>query len=413
MTNNESGSQDQKKKSQFNEMILGGVKSRSGKETTKWINDLTSENMDEIAESAPNHNPGVALPAQFSHPSIAQTQVKWVDKLFDLFSQYEVEYNRATQSPDLQIQTERAVITPELVGKMQGSDHHHYTGRLHCRKWSLIIRGNLSHIEGYVIPADHLIGFENNIQAYTQFFEFMPVWDGELKWSFDKRSISLDQLPQTAKQIFGHLVKVSRGEADADEQFGKPGLSSMPPKPMGDDQFQSQSKTRLLSDASSPSSNAAPDYLLRHGGVFEDEQPIQSLKNPSPDLTSADQATTTKLPREERANRASQSQTSKMKAAAKAAQNPTPTGGQKKQEDSVAPCEAEIPGEIDMAKACEILSKSIDFELEKLSKLGAKAFEQHDFSEVEKLMKKTSKLKSMRDEIANTINEWKKMLAEG
>jgi len=227
-----SGGEQKKKPPGIQNMILGSMKSRSGKETTAWINNLTSEGMQEIEDAgvSPTPTASTGLPAQFAHPSIAQTQVKWVDKLFDLLQQYEVEFNRAIQVPDLRVTTERAVITPDLFARLQSNDQYHYSGRLHTRFWTLAVRGNLSHVEAFIIPSDHYIGFENNIANYTQFFEFIPVWDGELKWSFAKGCIGFGQLPSMSKLIFGQLIKVAKGDADSEETFSY-GISSPPPPP--------------------------------------------------------------------------------------------------------------------------------------------------------------------------------------
>lgn len=436
---NQSGGDPNKKKGQFSEMILGNIKPRTGKETTKWLSDLTQDDNDEIPDepvevmrkpAGPTSSPA-PLPAQFAHPSISQTQVKWVDRLFDLFQQYEAEYNRQISDPKLRIETDRASITPELISKMQGSDHFHYTGRLSMRSWTLMIRGNLSHIEGYVIPSDHLIGFENNVNAYTRFFEFFPVWDGELKWSMDpNNSFGMGQLPTVAKQIFGHLIKVSKGDASEEDVFGfgssKPGL---PPKPMGDDQF-----AHLKPNSS--------DYLKNHTGIFEDDKPIQTLDSAQKTAAVNPESTPTQPPKSaQQMSRAQQSTTGRNRipkataaaaAAASAASaanaaNNANTAVSAEMEATLSASEAAVSAssgsgeasnaqkhviEPDLNSALDFLGRAITRELERLSKEGAKAFENHDFAQVEKLMKKTSKVKAMREQILEQMSEWKKIMSE-
>ncbi|MBX9688435.1 MAG: hypothetical protein K2X27_17125 [Candidatus Obscuribacterales bacterium] len=365
MANNQSGGDSKKKGSGINDMILKGMKSRSGTETTKWINNLTNEAEAEIAEAPPAQTN--ALPAQFAHPSIAQTQVKWVDKLFDLFQQYEVEFNRAVQVPDLHMVTERAVITPELISKMQGSDYHFYQGRLHTRYWTLAVRGNLSRIEGYIIPSDHYIGFEANISAYTQFFVFLPVWDGELKWTHEKGTISIGQLPSTAKQIFGHLVKVAKGDAGDSDRFGFP--SAGPP---------------AAPAAPAPQPVNAPDYLVRHGGVFEDEHPLSAGGESA----------------------ASASSSLNAPAAETLSSSAGAAGSQKASVSSASTSSASF-AELDLSAAFDLVAAAVDREIELISKAGARAFEAHDLSRVEVLMKRIAKLKSSREQMKATIAQWK------
>ncbi len=434
MSNQSGGDPNNKKKGQFSEMILGNIKPRTGKETTKWLSDLTQDENDEIPDEpvevmrkpAGSTSSPAPLPAQFAHPSISQTQVKWVDRLFDLFQQYEAEYNRQISDPKLRIETDRASITPELISKMQGSDHFHYTGRLSMRAWTLVIRGNLSHIEGYVIPSDHLIGFENNVNAYTRFFEFFPVWDGELKWSMDSNnSFGMGQLPTVAKQIFGHLIKVSKGDASDEDVFGlgssKQGL---PPKPMGEDQF-----AHLKPNSS--------DYLKNHTGIFEDDKPIQTLNSAPQSAAASPESNPTQSPKSaQQMSRAQQSTTGrnripKATAAAAAAASAASaasaafaansaetesTSGASSSADSSIPAEIgnaqKNMNEPDLNSALDLLGRAITRELDRLSKEGARAFENHDFAQVEKLMKKTSKVKAIREQILEQMSEWKKAMSE-
>lgn len=371
MANQSGGGDDKKKKgAAFNEMILGGMRSRSGTETTKWINNLTSENMEEIAQAEIEATVAQnALPAQFAHPSISQTQVKWVDKLFDLFQQYEVEFNRAINDPELRIETERAVITPELISKMQGSDHHHYIGRLHTKLWSLAVIGNLSRISGYIIPSDHYIGFQNNVAAYTQFFEFVPVWDGELKWSFEKGAVSNAQLPAVAKQIFGQLVRVARGEAESSERFGSTSASHSPARQA---QVYGAGKNAELSQT-----NNQTELLARHSSVFDEGG---ELTGPSAGFGASP-------PSSEQASPA-------------ALESPAPARAMSFASKSSSE-------EIDLNAAFDQLTVAMGKELENLSKAGAKAFESHDFATVERLVKRTAKFKSMYDQMLSTIQQWK------
>ena len=62
--------------------------------------------------------------------------------------------------------------------------------------------------------------------------------------------------------------------------------------------------------------------------------------------------------------------------------------------------------------ACVLLQTSFESELARLVKEGTKAFEAHDFTLAEKLLKKTAKMKSMKDQIISTISVWQNSLAE-
>ncbi len=136
MANQSGGDQNKKKGQGINDMILSGIKSRSGKDTSKWINNLTSESIEDAVEAAAHSTAAQAAPDSNPAPSaivMAQNHVKWVDKLFDYFQQYQVEFNRAIQGSDLSVDSERPIITADLISRMQGNDSIHFSGRMHTR----------------------------------------------------------------------------------------------------------------------------------------------------------------------------------------------------------------------------------------------------------------------------------------
>ncbi|MBX9724386.1 MAG: hypothetical protein K2X81_23455 [Candidatus Obscuribacterales bacterium] len=388
MTNQSGGDQNKKKGQGINDMILGGIKSRSGKETTKWLNNLTSENIEDAVEAAAQDSATDAATPPASSATVAQSQVQWVDKLFDYFSQYQVEFNRAVQNSELKMDSERPIITGDLISRMQGSDSHHYSGRLHTRFWTLAIIGNLNSVEGYIIPSDHYIGFEKNRSKYTQFFQFFPIWDGELKWSIDHGAIGINQLPTLAKQIFGHLIRVSKGEVDDQQRFG----FGLPTKINNGKQ-----------SGSAKIESAPPEYLLNHGGVFDEGPAIQTIDHALKSTVIEPKSS-------------SHFVASTASADAPAVQAPSPTisssASASSHSNSFSSSSTQISAEPGLNEACDILGRAIERELDLLSKAGAKAFEDHDFSKVEVLMKRTSKMKSMRDQMLNTIKEWKQKLGD-
>jgi hypothetical protein len=145
---------DPKKKGQgnFNEMILGGLKSRAGKETTRWVKGLTDDaSAEDLVLGAIEKRDAGPAPT---------SPLAWVDKLFDLFQQYEVELNRVTSDqPELRLGSDRPVFTNELLTKLQNDPDAEYRGRVFTREWTLAITGNLEHTEGHIIPSQHFIAF--------------------------------------------------------------------------------------------------------------------------------------------------------------------------------------------------------------------------------------------------------------
>jgi hypothetical protein len=66
--------------------------------------------------------------------------------------------------------------------------------------------------------------------------------------------------------------------------------------------------------------------------------------------------------------------------------------------------------DVDLNSAFDQLISAMGRELENLSRAGAKAFENHEFTAVERLMKRTAKFKSMHDQMLATVQQWKRDL---
>lgn len=360
MANNKPGDQKKKRAPDFNDMILGNLKSRSGKDTNKWINDITSDNEDEIVQASTAQ----AAPVQEFRslgPAEWQAHLKWVDKLFDLFQQYEVEFNRVVPSPELAMATERVIISPELYSRMQGNEQLRFSGRLHTRYWTLLILGNLQYLEGYIIPSDHFIGFEANQSKYTQFFYATPVLEQELYWKCEGGAITQALLPSFAKQLFGQLVKVAKGEASEEERF----------------QFGASKGKKA--DKSPVSAPASP--MLSHGNVFDDGPLLKSefssgFEERSP--VSLNSSTVSSAPNT----------------------NATASSFER----SALLTNGDAP---DLMQALEQLKLAVDNELQALAKEGAKAFEAHDLLQAERCLKKTSKVKELKEQIFGAVERWK------
>jgi hypothetical protein len=62
--------------------------------------------------------------------------------------------------------------------------------------------------------------------------------------------------------------------------------------------------------------------------------------------------------------------------------------------------------------ALDLFARVVDRELDQLSRAGARAFETHDFNAVEQTLKKSTKVKQIRDKVHATVQDWKKALAE-
>lgn len=216
---NESDENDKKNAlNAFNESLLSRLKSRSGSETVRWINNLKEDGSPNTVKTIEAEADTQAVSAQGIVP--ANEMVRFIDGLFDLFQQYEVEFNRLRENAQLHIETERPIFDSDLLQRLQKDEHSRFSGRLHVHGWSLLVRGNLSRIEAFVLPSDHFIAFSANEAAYNPLFQATFVWDkNELKWDIDGHLVKHESLPTFAKQLFGHLVKIGKNEVSESEPF--------------------------------------------------------------------------------------------------------------------------------------------------------------------------------------------------
>ena len=65
-----------------------------------------------------------------------------------------------------------------------------------------------------------------------------------------------------------------------------------------------------------------------------------------------------------------------------------------------------------LSEVCDLMSQLIDRELEALAMAGAEAFAAQDMSRVEKTMRRTSKVKALRQQMQTVLSDWKAALTE-
>lgn len=217
MTNSE----DQKKPKlsgapQLTDMILGNLKPRVGKETTKWVAALSEEAMEAAAEAAQSQGVEMLTSSEQVPPKPAQvTATAFMDYLFDCFQQYEFEFNRSAQAPEMLISLERPTMVVETLREKlkKPVTEQVFRGRLSTRYWTLLLRAHQYDIEGWIMPIDQLIGFASDREPFTQFLDLRAVTrDQEIIWSVDGVEITWDKMRSFAKQLFAALIHVAKTE---------------------------------------------------------------------------------------------------------------------------------------------------------------------------------------------------------
>lgn len=339
------GNQGDQPKKSVSDLILGGLKSRTGKETSSWLSNLGGGK--EAVKDAIEHEANqqrAAAPVATGKGSI----VSWVDKIFDNFTQYEVEFNRAVQGTELAVSVER----PDYANPDA------FRGRLSTREWTLILRNNKGIIEGFFLPCDKMISFSINEKDFTRILQMKPGYqDDEPCYLVGDRGtpVLFSQVPYFSKQLFGALIRVAKGEGSDQEAF-----IWMPPSPV-------------------PERNPA-------NAEFDSARTADSQM---PAIKPGDNKPAAQAPASQSASGAHQLQGTYVQ--------PRGSGSD--------------GGAMTLSDAFDAVLRSMEFELENLAQLGSQAFESKDQARVDSIMKRTTKVKAYRERLRGAITEWKSILA--
>ena len=206
-------------KQQLQERILRGVRPDTSEATGKWVVDLKSG-----ADAGK-----IEVPLQFDEKTAGKfpdDMRSWVDKMFDEFQRYLVEYNKFQRDPDMLIHSER----PDFVkATVQGSTKYrnnqqapaYFQGHLYSTHWALLIRGEELAVKGWIVPVDYLIGFDTREEDFAPFFTMKAANNskGICIWHVDAVPISYEAINAISKALFSALVRATRDEFKEGEQF--------------------------------------------------------------------------------------------------------------------------------------------------------------------------------------------------
>jgi hypothetical protein len=351
---------------QLSDMILGSLKPRVGKETTKWVAGLTEDAL-EAAEQAARMQGVEMLTSsdQVPHkpPHVAITH--FMDYLFDCFQQYEFEYNRSAPAPEMLISVDRPTTVVEtLHHSLRATETRQvFRGRISTRQWTLLLRGHDNEMEGFLLPIDQLISFASEPTHYTQFLRMTGEPDGDdMLWSVEGVEVSWDKIRSFGKQLFAALLHVA-----------KTGMSEGLVFSFGNKETPKSSATASGASKAAP---AEPTYS------FDDHNPaFDEMGYSVPGSTP-----------------------SKPKPAAPTEENLAATQPRLTKSAVSKAASGQIEAALDQ------LQKAFGDELETLAASGQAAFAKQDMATVEKIFQRTNKIKQLRDQANSQIASWKAAL---
>ncbi|HEY9791581.1 MAG TPA: hypothetical protein V6D22_14355 [Candidatus Obscuribacterales bacterium] len=406
MTNNE----DQKKKPSgpphVSDLILGSLKPRTGKETSKWIAGLADNTIKDAAEAAAREMEAIPTPSgahqALRHNSGKQAVVMFTDQLFDHFQQYEFDFNRTVAGTDYVISIERPIFSTEQVRARFAATEtvKVFKGRVSTRYWTLIIRAYNETIEAWILPVEAIFSFRADDERLPPYITIEPIASraGELNWNVNGIGISVERTPALSKQIFGALIRKARGEMPENETFlvagEKPDLRSTgeivnpPTQPVVSSGMpysynQSGSSTGRGLPLGSTQLQGQPESMLHQQDRFQAQSGHHSLLQ-QPDPVPLQQPTT-KSPKQ------------------------TLT---KTRKQSAAAAQGQFAGEPTVDAAIAALNAAVNKELEKLSIAGAEAFSKQDMVLVEQIFRKTTKVRDLHSQMSTLLEQWKRAFQE-
>jgi hypothetical protein len=446
-----SNQDDQKKKGgsgggapHISDMILGSLKPRTGKETSKWIAGLADESVeDAVAAAAAQH---VEEPAPLP-PPVASAQkhdskhdmTHLLDHLFDCFQQYEYEFNRTVHGTDLMVQIDRPQIAMETIKqKFQPSETVQvFRGRISTRQWTLLIRGRDQMVEGWIMPIDKLISFTGDPGSFIRFLFIEAVWlNGDLQWRIDGVEVPWEHVRSLAKQLFGALVKVARGEASDQTPF------SLRPKQAVDRSYeqlaaitpeQAQQQQRAYSFEEHNPNFDSPFASGQRPAANPEQRPREQVQSGRPPSVAPNVGPSSQMRKDQTAQtqpiqvaqqqyEAQQYESQQLRQQQQNQQLPPQQSAQlpvvqqmppvQQQSQSPMPIPMQMSNAPSMDAILEMLNQSVSAELEKLSRAGSEAFARQDLVTVESAMRRAARIKELQAEIARQVDQWKLKLRD-
>jgi hypothetical protein len=376
--------QDDKKKvkltgaPQLTDMILGSLKPRVGKETTKWVAGLAEDAMDAAEQEARMQavemlTSSDQVPARPAQLGFAQ----FMDYLFDCFQQYEFEWNRSAPSVQMTVAVERPTTVVEtLRSSLKGNETRQvFRGRISTQYWTLLIRGHETEIEGFILPIDQLISFASDPIHFTQFLQMRgeQTEDGDVRWFVDDVEITWDKIRAFGKQLFASLVHAAKTESAEGFVFSYHHKSA---------------ESDTASGAVAATQQKADYSFYDHNPAFDEMGYSVPGSQPAAAGGQKKQAT-------EENTAATQPRMTKPSAAPPAV--------------NAAPAAAARSGSA-VEAALDALDKAFATELEALSAAGQAAFAKQDMTTVQTIFERTTKLKQLREQAASQVASWKAQL---
>jgi hypothetical protein len=335
--------------------ILGSMRTKfSGEQTSRWLS-----NLDDLPERL---NPDGAKAIMQATPIEVNALI---DKIFNDLDRYTFEFNKNPVGSDLMVQCERPTTMHETaVGTHYGDKPLLAQGHICTRYFAMVLRVWQEKIMAYTMPAENVVAFSlGQGDEFEPFLEIDPDYapTGQV-WKVGEELITPASLPNLTKRLFSALIKVANGEHTYDDPLGTKSApknqpidpSAMPPSYRDNEKF----------ELWTPETMAAEQHAHAN--------PANNYQAPKP--------------------------------------VPAPIA---KPEPIAAPPLAKLSAltsESDdaVANAFSAFLAVLDEQLNHLTQIGIKVLQEQDIETMQSIMRKTSTLKSAKEKIIESAQEWQK-----
>jgi hypothetical protein len=441
-TGSEGSTDEQKQESKtYRDILLESLKSK-GKDGANWVERLANDTQEALGKQAT-----LKLPGNYRDLTVQESVTTWMDKIFDLFLDYAYDFNPAVTGSDLEVSWDRPVLFHSISKQGKWGDGETkswaFKGSLATRSWSLVMRGTKEQIQGHIVPNDQVIALSSSENYFKPYLEMMAQLDrSAVKWTIDGIEIPSDRVGEVAQDLFGALIRVSRGEQKDDEKSHLHVSSHKAPPPVPHQSL--TGKYKVFSTAAEQSESMklsfSPEYVPKRNDLL---RPDESLPKQKSDKPSAAEALAKKLAQENAERKAKATETQKVKALKAAQQAPqagvakapdSSTGESSTKQVEKEVCQDVVEPEtsadekkisekvesgaepvadgkqISLWQVCDLLLAVIDRDLEELSKQGVDAFTQRDMAVAQEVLKKSTNLSTFKDQVAALMSQWKNQL---
>ncbi len=303
--------------------------------------------------------------------AVKAKMVGWVDHLFDCLAKSEYEWNRTIERPDMKVMLERPESASSVGGQLV------LKGRLSTHGWSMFFRATSEAFDSYVMPSDRAISFTVNPGQFSRLLHITVSGPVEpFCWSIGNRAVAWEEIPELANWLLTTLVNISSGKSAADEVF-----TFSPEQQAGVKPFS-------VHTALTPGVPARQHAAILGAGKTPElaAKPVPGAGGHHPHVILPVPAAAV--------------------APARSLQVP--------QERSVDICGADVspPPVNGLEQGFNCIITEVDNELRILSEAGAKAFSGQNTQSVEKILRRTAALQSLRTEMISTFQLWKAKYSE-